>query len=277
MGVSEKAAPDRVLALRKRGLLMWDRVQFKATGKARFKANYWPYVAASVVLALVGGHLFSYVKNGVEALDRLVSSGLIQMSPQLYDLLHPLTILTVPFVLSSGFLGLAFTLLVGNPYSVGASRFFLENDGARKPSFDRVAFGFTADFGNVVLTMLLRSVFIFLWSLLLIIPGIIRSYGYFAVPYILAENPGMDWNRALKLSLAMTQGHKWDIFVTHLSFLGWLILSAVTFQLVGAFYAFPYMDATNTEMYRWLRQEALRNRLATDAELPGTGPVFYQA
>ena len=78
-------------------------------------------------------------------------------------------------------------------------------------------------------------------------------------------------------SLAMTQGHKWDIFVTHLSFLGWLILSAVTFQLVGAFYAFPYMDATNTEMYRWLRQEALRNRLATDAELPGTGPVFYQA
>lgn len=253
---------------------MWDRVQFKDTGKARFKANYWPYVAVSVVLALVSGSLFSYVKNGVKVIERLIAGGLIHLSPETASLLHHITIVTIPFVLTSGVLGLAFTILVGNPYAVGASRFFLENDGVRQPAFDRVVFGFTADFGNVVLTMLLRSIFVFLWSLLLVIPGIVRSYGYFAVPYLLAENPGMDWNRALKLSLAMTQGHKWDIFVTHLSFLGWLLLSAVTFQLVGAFYVFPYMDATNTEMYRWLRQEALNNRLTNEAELPGTEPVY---
>lgn len=261
---------------RKRGIVMWDRVQFKATGKARFKNNYWPYVAVSVVLALVGGGLFSYLKNAGNALEQFMASGLVNLDPQMVAVLHRLLALTAPFVLTSGLLGLAFTLLVGNPYAVGASRFFLENDGARKPSFDRVAFGFTQDFGNVIVTMLLKSVFVFLWTLLFIIPGIIKSYSYFAVPFILAENPKLDWNRVLKLSQAMTQGHKWDIFITHLSFLGWLLLSAVTLQLVGAFYAFPYMDATNAEMYRWLRSEALKNHLSSEAELPGTGPVLYQ-
>lgn len=252
---------------------MWDRVMFKSQGRTRFKANYWPYVAVSLVLALVGGGLLSYASVRV---NEAVQNGWIHLDPATAAVLHRVLTLSIPFILASGILGLVFTFLVGNPFEMGASRFFLENDGVQRPSFSRVGFGFTANYGNVILTMLLRDVFTFLWALLLIIPGIIRAYGYFAVPFILAENPGMDNSRALKLSLDMTQGHKWDIFVTHLSFLGWMILSAFTANILGIFYVYPYMNATNAEMYRWLRQEALRTGVAAPGELPGTEGTIYQ-
>ncbi|MFR5556791.1 MAG: DUF975 family protein [Coprococcus sp.] len=76
--------------------------------------------------------------------------------------------------------------------------------------------------------MFFRDLFILLWTLLLIVPGIIKSYSYRLVPYILSENPHMDRKRALELSQQMMDGHKMEAFVLELSFFGWFLLSALT-------------------------------------------------
>ena len=124
---------------------------------------------------------------------------------------------------------------------------------------------------NIVLTQFLRNLFIFLWSLLFLIPGIICAFSYFAVPYILAENPDLDHNRVLQLSKEMTKGHKMDIFLTQLSFFFWFCLEVITANIVGVFYVQPYFNATNAEMYRFLRFEALQRGIAAPGELPGSG------
>mgnify|MGYP006295230481 CR=1 FL=1 len=89
---------------------------------------------------------------------------------------------------------------------------------------------------------------------MLIIPGIIKSYAYRMVPYILAENPKIGHRRALDLSNKMTRGEKWKIFVLDLSFIGWFILGALFFG-IGVFFVQPYYDATNSELYIKLKKE----------------------
>lgn len=74
---------------------------------------------------------------------------------------------------------------------------------------------------NTVFTMFMMNLFIFLWSLLLVVPGIIKSYQYRMVPYIMAENPQMNYRDALALSSRMTEGHKLELFILELSFVGW--------------------------------------------------------
>lgn len=125
------------------------------------------------------------------------------------------------------------------------------------------------------LTGLFKWLFTLLWSLLFLIPGIIRSFGYFAVPYILAENPNLDHSRALQLSLQMTKGYKWDIFVLELSFLGWFLLSGISFNIAGIFYVNPYYQATLAEAYRFLRENAMANGYTNRSELPGTQPPLW--
>lgn len=232
---------------------MWDRITFKATGKANFKANYWPFVAVSVLYALLFGNLLTLNFNN--------------SSRELSDLIS----LLAPFAITGFALSFAISLLVANPYEVGASRFYLENTTFHTAPFSRVSVGFSANFGNVVLTQFLRGLYTFLWSLLFIIPGIVRGYGYFAVPYILAENPHIHHKRALELSRAMTMGYKGEIFVTDLSFLGWQILNGLTLGILGVFYVNPYIYATKAEIYRFLRAKAMEQGITSPAELPGMG------
>lgn len=104
-------------------------------------------------------------------------------------------------------------------------------------------------YGNVVKTMFFRDLFTFLWSLLFIIPGIIKSYEYKMVPYLLAEYPDMDRKEVFARSRDMMYGQKWNTFVLDLSFIPWNILSTITFGLVGLFYVSPYQDATYAELY----------------------------
>ena len=103
--------------------------------------------------------------------------------------------------------------------------------------------------------MFLRDLFVALWTLLFIIPGIVKMYAYSLVPYILAENPEMSGTEAIKLSNEMMKGHKWKAFVLDLSFLGWLLLSVLTLGLVGIFFANPYVYATDAELYKAIKAD----------------------
>ena len=102
--------------------------------------------------------------------------------------------------------------------------------------------------GKAIWLEILMSVFTMLWSLLLVIPGIIKAYSYSMAPYILAENPDMAANDAIKESMRIMDGHKMDLFVLQLSFIGWMILTSLTFGILGI-YTVPYMNATFANFY----------------------------
>ena len=98
----------------------------------------------------------------------------------------------------------------------------------------------------------LMGLFTALWSLLLIVPGIVKSYSYSMAYYVLADNPEMTAREALKESMRIMDGHKMELFVLHLSFLGWILLSYVTFGL-SLFYVIPYMSATVANFYEGIK------------------------
>ena len=100
------------------------------------------------------------------------------------------------------------------------------------------------------------GLFTFLWSLLLIIPGIVKGLGYSMAMYILAENPDMPALEALKKSQEMMDGHKMELFVLYLSFIGWFLLTAVTCGIAGL-YVTPFMNATMTNFYLNIKPAAV--------------------
>ena len=98
-----------------------------------------------------------------------------------------------------------------------------------------------------------------LWSLLLVVPGIIKSYEYRMVPYLLAEYPEMRRKDVFQKSKEMMYGQKWKAFLLDWSFFFWDYLSILTFGLAGIFFVYPYEHAVNAELYLKLKQEEYRN------------------
>ena len=111
--------------------------------------------------------------------------------------------------------------------------------------------------------------FYFLWSLLLVIPGIIKLISYSMTPFILAECPNVKAKDALKISMRMTKGHKGKLFVMALSFIGWFLLNGLTLGILGIFYVNPYFYTTCAGFYTELRDNAISTGAVSQAELDG--------
>ena len=253
---------------------MWTRKELKARAKAAFKANYWKCVLVALILVLMSSAAGNGPRSNVrqtEEIDEL-SADQQQVMEMMSDLglndgrLEYLVLVgmqhfsprhgsKLAFSLGGlGIVGLALSLLVVNPLIVGCHRFFLQNsrgDGDLK----HLGAGFKDDWGNVVLVMFLRNLFIVLWSLLFLIPGIVKTYSYRMVPFILKEHPEYSGTQAITLSRQMMRGHKGDAFVLDLSFIGWLLLSALTAGILYIFYVGPYIQATNAELYKAVRAD----------------------
>ena len=149
---------------------------------------------------------------------------------------------------------LAMTLnaFIFNPLEVGAQRFFLRN--LNQPSeVKEVAHAFDTNYKNTVKGLFIRDLCVIAWTLLFIIPGIVKSYEYRMMPYLFADDPTMTKERAFAESKQMMTGQKWNAFVLDLSFLGWNILSAMTLGILGLFYVNPYQSQTNAALYEKLR------------------------
>jgi len=99
------------------------------------------------------------------------------------------------------------------------------------------------------------DLFIFLWSLLFAIPGVIKSYSYAMTPYILAKYPEIPAKEALKLSMKIMDGRKAELFVLQLSFIGWAILASLTFGILSLFFVIPYMIITEVLWYKNVMKE----------------------
>lgn len=167
--------------------------------------------------------------------------------------LFGLTMLLVGLVVSV--IAIAFYAFIFNPVEVGAMRFFLRN--LNKPAeVKEIAYAYDNNYLETVKTIFLRDLFIFLWSLLLIVPGIVKAYEYRMIPYLMAEDPTMTRDLAFAESKRMMTGQKWNTFVLDLSFIGWYILSAFTLGILAIFYVAPYQNLTNAALYEKLRYGA---------------------
>lgn len=112
-------------------------------------------------------------------------------------------------------------------------------------------------------------VFECLWSMLFIIPGIIKSYSYSLTPYILGFYPNVKATKAITLSRRIMNGHKWELFVMQLSFIGWFLLSCITFGIVDIFYASPYYQLSIGGYYDELVNNAIATGIVSQDELDG--------
>lgn len=213
-----------------------------------FKKNY---VSAVVVALLMG--IFGTVSG--ESSARRVSENSDIYSGNLFNvgmitgLLAGIATVVILIVLVA-------KVFVGNLLKMGGYRFFILNQTAQ-PGIGTLLDGFrSGHYVNIVLTMFLRDLFTALWSLLLVVPGIVKHYEYLMVPYIIAENPAMDYKEAFQISKQMMDGEKMEAFIMDLSFLGWYLLSAVTCGLLAIFYVNPYVQASLAEMYTFNKQKA---------------------
>ena len=118
---------------------------------------------------------------------------------------------------------------------------------------------------NLILTKLLSTLHIFLWSLLFIIPGIIATYKYAMVPYILAEHPEMRPREALEMSEEMMRGNKWRLFCLYFSFIGWHLLCLLSVG-IGYIWLIPYINASVADFYREVSGTRFFANLTTETE-----------
>ncbi|MBS5799772.1 MAG: DUF975 family protein [Clostridiales bacterium] len=124
----------------------------------------------------------------------------------------------------------------------------------REPLGIEDAFSGFKNFGKSIGLFFWQLLWVFLWTLLFIIPGIIKSYSYCMSFYILADHPEITVREAMNESKRMTQGHKMDLFILQLSFIGWGILATLTFG-IGYFWLIPYTQVTMANTYKKLANQ----------------------
>jgi Predicted integral membrane protein len=160
-------------------------------------------------------------------------------------------IITIVFVVAL-IIVIPVSVFLINPLEVGTNRFFVQNLKL-DANLREICFAFDHNYLNCVKILFFRDLYVFLWSLLFIIPGIIKAYEYRMVPYILGDNPNIDREEAFALSNMLMQGNKGKAFVLDLSFLGWYILNGLTLGILGIFYVNPYIKQTNAALYLKLK------------------------
>lgn len=253
---------------------MWTREQLKTRGKAAFLRNYWICVVAALILALLvgsgtsnSGNSNDNNQNNTTSISGFTISSDNFNVESFAERFTPLGPVKFVFSVFSGIvllvIGLAFILIrifVLAPFEVGGARFFIENS-MEKAGLGNMLFGFqNGSYGKTVWTLFLKNLYTFLWTLLLIIPGIVKAYEYRMVPYLLADCPDLSTEDAFRISREMMNGEKMNTFILDLSFIGWYLLSAITCNLVGIFYSRPYQYATNAELFLVLKQNYFSSR-----------------
>lgn len=251
---------------------MWTRALLKTNAKQVLRQNYWTALLVSFIIMLLGINPTNLRLNFNLNYSTDLEYYNHQFSPfhayARLPFLESLAGFLSAFALLLSILSLAVHIFVSNPVRVGGNRYFMESRVGNAP-FSTLfsAFGNPA-YRNVVKVMFLKDLFIFLWALLFIFPGIYKAYQYRMVDYLLAENPYLSYQRAFELSRGMTDGEKFNMFVLELSFFGWFFLGAMLLY-IGTLFVHPYVNATFAELYAAMRAKAFALGLSDEEELSG--------
>ncbi len=138
--------------------------------------------------------------------------------------------------------------VLGSIVGVGYASFNLKLVDGHETAFETL-FAYFTYWKTTAAARFLSGLYIFLWSILFVVPGIVASYSYAMTDFILAEKPDLAASEAIKQSKEMMQGNRWRLFCLHFSFIGWDILAALTFG-IGNLWLKPYKQAANAAFYR---------------------------
>lgn len=253
---------------------MWTRAELKFRARTNIRKYFWPALAVSMLNSLFNSNGGNSGRAGFNAgvnsnvsqeynfnisdalngdLDSVINE-IPQMAEEIVDSINPTTVsMFLIGILIGGAIALALGVFVAPIIEVGKNRFYMESrQQGHAAGIDCLIWGFRNEYLNIVWTMLVRNILVFLGTLCFVIPGIYLGYCYHMVPYILAENPDMRTSDVLRMSNDMMQGHKFRTWVLKLSFFGWWILGSLACG-VGTYLVFPYYDGTHAELYATLR------------------------
>ena len=245
------------------GKIMWSISELKREARAVLKQCYPTALAVTAITAVLSnsGKVSGAISEKLPTLTGKIGGLAIASDIDLFAV-----IAIVLAVLSSTVVLSTLMLLISAPIKVGESRYFLEGTQYR---FDmkNILHGFTCGkYKNILVSLMLKEIFLALWTMLLVIPGIVKGYAYSMVPFILAENPNLSPRQVIDISCRMTKGYKFRVFLTQLSFIGWYLLGALCFG-VGTLFVMPYERATFAQLYLALRSDALDSGRVSLSEL----------
>jgi len=218
------------------------RQTIKQNAKEALRFRYWPIIGVELIASALTGSAslgFSFRFSNRESMETMMNNP------------HFRAVLATLFAVSiaASIAGILYMILFGNVIKVGISGIRLK--AYHKESFRIVdLFSGLKSYKKDIGTMALYTLFITLGFMCFFVPGIIVALGLYEVPYMLAEDPNISGMEAIRRSWENMKGHKGELFVLHLSFIGWILLTILTFGVLAIFYAGPYMSLAEAGFYR---------------------------
>lgn len=205
--------------------------EYKNASLAALKGHWAPAVVAAIVYMAVA-LCYSAISSSVNPESSSMS---------LYSVVMSVAMCLAVFVVYP----------MGVGYYNAHRKFLLDGDDNFTANSFRIAFGrWIRNVGGIFL----MGLFIFLWTLLFIIPGLVKAFAYAMTPFILVDKPEIGVNEAIDLSQKMMKGHKFELFYFSMSFFGWILLSCLTLG-IGLLWLMPYMCTAMAAWYEDLKAE----------------------
>lgn len=224
-----------------------NRPAIKAEAKSFIgqNARWWKMTLATIALYLLNGGISIYV-NIVTAINHDDPSTTVGYSSSI------ITLLLIPF-------------------TIAASGYYLNHIRGFNPEWKSLYKEGIDNYGSYLVTGVLVNVFTVLWSLLFVVPGIIKAIAYSQAKYVIHDNPRLKGKEAIEISKRMTNGFKGDLFSMYLSFIGWYILVGLTGGILSI-YVTPYVETTAAMYYENLKRYSIENGIVAP-EAFGIAPV----
>ncbi len=258
-----------------------DRKLIKETAKNIYSGNKGLYIAVTFVSGLLTSFNSSFsfevpAQSSSDASSMQTVHNIEDLFASFVELFNTkitavvLVVIAISIVITS-----LLKIFVSSTVTVGTCRFFLMNRKGYNLSVAEIFQNFKdKTFLNIAKISFFKNLEIFLWSCLFLFPGIIKSYEYAAVDYILAVNPKIDRKKALELSSRMMYGHKAELWEFHLSFFGWHFLGSFTCGILNIVYVAPYMNLALAEYFSALRVVSIQEGTITEEEFPDYDPYI---
>ena len=217
---------------------------YRRLARKNLQSNWMLSVGVATIACLLGGLIVGHIFWPV--IEPKVRHYIItDQDPITYAVTHPSEVIRnfrLSWVLN------LVSLILGGVTQLGYAQYLLNQHDHKGPQFNDLFSKFDY-FGAGFCQAFLRNLYVFLWSLLLIVPGIVAQYSYAMTPFIMAEHPELTASEAIRASKKMMNGNKWALFCLQLSFFGWVLLCGLTLN-IGNIFLNPYMNAAYAAFYR---------------------------
>ena len=223
---------------------MWTRKELKQYARQRLFGNYSKCLGVSLILFAL--HMVSVIVV-ILSVSLPVGAIVTNMYRPYTEILDVITKFLLYSAMASVFTTL-WNVLILQPMDVCSCHFFACNARTEAGVSELIHPVKETGYWKLVATRILKEALIFLWSLLFVVPGIIKRYECRMVPYLLTDYPEMNIGEVFQMSKRMMEGQKWNAFLLDLSFIGWYLLSGII-GLVRICYVDPYVRATDAELY----------------------------